>query len=168
MVDLNRRGLFRGRVRPVAAEQRMPWQVAEAAFTSQCSRCEACISACPEQIVSKGDGGFPRIDFRQGECTFCQACVDACPEPVFRPVSESPWQQQAVVSEACLNPQGVMCRSCQDSCEPEAILFLPRRSVTAAPQIDSDLCSGCGACVSVCPSQAIRIAAEQENHDERG
>lgn len=168
MVDPARRGLLRGRVRQVQPEQRMPWQVAEDVFTQKCSRCQACIEACPAQIVVTGDGGFPAVDFSRGECTFCQHCVRACPEPVFRPVSEAPWQQLARISAACLNGQGVMCRSCQDICEPEAILFPPRRSTSAAPLIDSDLCNGCGGCVSVCPSQAIHIATKQENHDERG
>lgn len=157
MVDLSRRQLLRGRVRQVTPQQRMPWQVAEVEFTRQCSRCEACIRACPEQIVVKGDGGFPTVDFTRGECTYCQACVKACPEPVFRPVTEEPWQQQAQVAESCLAQQGVMCRSCQDICEPEAIRFPPRRGVAAAPEIDTDLCNGCGGCVSVCPSRAIAI-----------
>jgi len=168
MVDHSRRQLFRGRVTAVTPQQRMPWQVDEAHFIDHCSRCEACIQACPEQIVVKGDGGFPTLDFQRGECTFCQACVSACPQPVFRPVTEPAWQQSAALKAGCLAEQGVMCRGCQDSCEPEAIVFPPRRAAISQPEIHTDLCTGCGACVSVCPSNAIAITAlEQEVRDER-
>jgi len=165
MVDLSRRQLFRGRVRAITPQQRMPWQVEEALFTDRCTRCEACIKACPEQIVVSGEGGFPTVDFRRGECTFCQACVEACPEPVFRKVTEQPWQQQAQIAESCLTQQGVMCRSCEDMCEPQAILFPPRRAAIAQPEIDTDLCNGCGACVSVCPSHAIAIVQEPRDDE---
>lgn len=162
MVDLRRRGLLRGRTRDVKPQQRMPWQVDEQQFTDQCSRCLACLDKCPEKIISQGDGGFPTIDFQRGECTFCQACVKACPEAVFRSTDEPAWQQHAVVADSCLTQQGVMCRSCEDSCEPQAISFPLRRSdrshgVLASPVIATDSCTGCGGCVSSCPSLAIKI-----------
>lgn len=162
MVDLRRRGLLRGRPRNVEAQQRMPWQVNEQQFTDQCSRCLACLDKCPAQIISRGDGGFPTVDFQRGECTFCQACVEVCPEPVFRPTDEPAWQQQAVVADNCLTEQGVMCRSCEDNCEPQAISFPLRRTDKPrgglpSPVIDIDSCTGCGGCVNSCPAQAIKI-----------
>ena len=51
---------------------RPPWSVNEADFTDKCTRCGDCILVCETQIIVKGDGGFPEIQFDKGECTFCQ------------------------------------------------------------------------------------------------
>ncbi|MCZ5435745.1 hypothetical protein O5626_28810, partial [Escherichia coli] len=42
--------------------------------------------------------------------------------------------------------QSVECRRCQDSCEPMAIIFRPTLSGIYQPQLNSQLCNGCGAC----------------------
>ncbi|WP_027856696.1 ferredoxin-type protein NapF [Marinobacterium jannaschii] len=167
MVDLNRRALLKGRLRPGSSPQtqpiRMPWLIAEDAFTDRCTRCQACQQACPEQIIIRADGGYPELDFQRGECTFCRACADSCPEPLFRDAGEAPWQQIASMSETlCLAHNNVMCRSCEDSCEPQAISFRPQAGRVARPLIDPDLCNGCGACVSSCPQQAITLTKTSE------
>ena len=95
-VDQTRRALLRGRPGAKARTPlRPPWSVL--AFEDACTRCRACIEACPESILVVGDGGFPEVDFRQGsgECTFCAACADLCPEPAFGPTDEAPWHQVA-------------------------------------------------------------------------
>ena len=163
---LSRRSLLRGRLKPSEAV-RLPWTLGEDHFTDHCSRCDACIKACPEKIITKGDGGFPALDFRQGECTFCQDCVDACPEPLFSdPKTTSPWGYKAIIQDNCLTHKGVHCQSCQDNCEPWAIRFPPRLGGVAQPQVDFDDCTGCGACITACPADAIKLqlppAEEQE------
>ena len=65
MVDASRRGFFRGRPRP-KAENRPPWALAEALFVDRCTRCNDCLSACPEHILVASDGGFPTVDFKRG------------------------------------------------------------------------------------------------------
>ena len=55
---------------------RPPWSVNEEDFTDKCTRCGDCILVCETQIIVKGDGGFPEIQFDKGECTFCQKCVN--------------------------------------------------------------------------------------------
>lgn len=97
------------------------------------------------------------MDFQQGECTFCYQCADACPEPLFLPKTEPAWHARAVIDDRCLAMQNVDCRSCGDSCEPFAISFKLAVGRVAQPQIDTNSCTGCGACVSVCPTSAITI-----------
>ncbi|RFF14637.1 4Fe-4S dicluster domain-containing protein, partial [Salmonella enterica] len=62
--------------------------------------------------------------------------------------------------ENCLARQSVECHRCQDSCDPMAITFRPTLSGIYQPQLDSQACNGCGACVAICPVSAIKA----ENH----
>jgi ferredoxin-type protein NapF len=55
----------------------------ESTFVDGCSQCGDCLNVCPENIIKKGDGGFPEVDFLQGECTFCQKCVESCDQNIF-------------------------------------------------------------------------------------
>lgn len=150
---LSRRALFR-RARGLDDAKRPPWTDAD--FTDHCTRCHACIDACPESILFKGDGGFPEIRFDQDGCTFCGECASVCDEPVFdltRPAF--PWR--AVVQKHCLTHAGIHCQSCQDACDVNAIRFPLKPGQTPKPELDTELCNGCGACLAVCPNDAITL-----------
>ncbi len=155
MVDLARRGFFRGRPRP-QAEIRPPWALAEAAFIDACSRCDDCRQACPQGIVVSGDGGYPTLNFTAGECTFCGDCVRACRSGAWhRDEGSPPWRLRAQIGPACLPQQGIECRICGEHCDARAIRFPPRLGGAALPQLDPAACTGCGACVAPCPVGAI-------------
>lgn len=160
-IDPARRGLLRGHVRPGPAPLRPPWALRNG-FTDACTRCGACIEACPEGLIVQGDGGYPEIDFKLGECTFCGACADACPEGAFDRAGE-PWDLVAsVVGRACLSERGIVCRSCRDACPASAIAFTLRPGGSASPGIDRDACTGCGACLSACPADAVSMTRRRE------
>ncbi|QLB21017.1 ferredoxin-type protein NapF [Vespertiliibacter pulmonis] len=128
-------------------------------FLQKCTQCNQCITACETQILIKGANGYPEIDFTQGkqECTFCQACVQSCPEPIFRSTDENAWQHKIEIKPNCLAKNGIECRSCQDNCEARAIKFKREIGKVSSPILALELCNGCGACLSTCPSQSITI-----------
>lgn len=136
---------------------RLPWLKDAESFTHECTRCGDCSEACETQIIVKGDGGFPIIDFSKGECTFCYRCAEACPEQLFTAVEQRPWNAKAEIQQSCLAHQQVECRSCGDMCEPMAIQFKLSAGRVAMPTVNLEDCNGCGACVAVCPSTAILI-----------
>ncbi|ANK83081.1 MAG: ferredoxin-type protein NapF [Rhizobiales bacterium NRL2] len=157
--DRSRRAFLRGRSRPVPSPVRPPW-TDETRLARACTRCEACIEACPEGILFNGEGGYPAVNFRQGAgaCTFCAACAEACPEPVFAETGTAPWRLSVTIdSGACLAHRGVHCETCRDACEPAAIRFAPRIGGPSTPIVNTDRCNGCGACAGVCPAEAVRI-----------
>ncbi|MDH0357302.1 ferredoxin-type protein NapF [Aeromonas caviae] len=156
-VNLSRRGLFRGRLNAPKAGIQLPWSVSWDEFVAGCTRCGDCLAACPEQILIKGDGGFPTVDFHRGECTFCTECVSACQAPVFRPTIQTPWEYVAHIEAGCLATAQVFCQRCQDSCEQQAIRFSPRLGRVPTPGIHAESCNGCGACVADCPVGSISI-----------
>lgn len=154
-MDPGRRFLFRPS-KAQAPAQRPPGALPEPDFLSRCSRCHACVDACPPAVIRRGDGGFPEMNFASAGCDACGACVSACKPGALRPPAVFPgWQ--ARISEACLAQRGVECRVCGEACDARAIRFPPRLGGIALPQIDAAACSGCGACVGVCPTQATSV-----------
>lgn len=141
---------------PHAPPIRPPWALSETLFLDACTGCGNCIKACPESILVKGSADFPIVDFTDGDCTFCQACVDSCNDDALNKLQEQPaWHHKAIAIDSCLPKKGIACQSCQDSCEVRAITFSPRIGGPASPEINHEICNGCGACFSVCPSDAI-------------
>ncbi|MCK7544105.1 ferredoxin-type protein NapF [Marinobacter bryozoorum] len=150
----SRRALFLGRNRAVASRNRPPWTGDD--FTDACTRCGDCVTACPEQVLAPGDGGFPQVVFRGEGCTFCGECAAACPEPVFD-LTAVAFEWKAQVESQCLAHSGVHCQSCQDACEPRAIRFRPRLGRPPVPEISEEACTGCFACAAICPQDAIAL-----------
>lgn len=163
MVDLHRRNFLRAKQVSSPPAIRLPWTADEALFTRGCTQCGDCISACEENIISKGDGGFPEINFANGECTFCQQCVQACKEPLFTSFDITPWQLDIEITSTCLATKQVHCQICQDSCETQAIIFTPQQGAVSQPSIVLKDCNGCGACVAVCPESSIKLSANAQS-----
>ncbi|MCG8360285.1 MAG: 4Fe-4S binding protein, partial [Kiloniellales bacterium] len=71
-----------------------------------CTRCEACVSACPESVIGQDSQGFPRLDFSSGECTFCGECVSACEPEALSLNRARPWCAHAEIQTSCLALEG--------------------------------------------------------------
>lgn len=155
-LDRSRRALLHGRLRPREL-LRPPWALDASRFVDACTGCGDCVTACPEHVLVAGEGKLPEFDPARGECTFCGDCAAACGESAFGPVTAMPWRLRARIGGACLTERGVVCSSCRDACGERAIRF-PMTSAVPAPQVATACCTGCGACVSACPSSAISLA----------
>ncbi len=155
-VNLSRRSLLRGRVPTSPLPIRPPGALAESEFTDKCTTCDECVTACPENIIVRGSGGYPEINFRQGECTFCMRCVDVCADGALSESVQPVWQLELKVLDSCLAKRQVICQTCADVCASEAIRFTPRLGSVATPQINHESCTGCGACIAACPENSLR------------
>lgn len=114
---------------------------------------------CPERVLKTGDGGFPEIDFSRAGCSLCGECGEACASGAIGSREAGPaFSWRVDVSAACLNRQSVECRLCGDTCEVRALRFVPARGGISQLQVVEDACTGCGACVSVCPVKAISLS----------
>lgn len=140
---------------------RPPWSVDESIFLSKCkTSCNSCVSVCPEKIIVIGRGKYAQIDFSKGECTFCEQCLDSCNYGALEKQDDSstPWTHKAVIKmKQCITQQSVVCRSCSEMCEVAAITFYPVIGGVSSPELNTDICNGCGACINICPSNAIFI-----------
>ncbi|HEY0502773.1 MAG TPA: ferredoxin-type protein NapF [Lysobacter sp.] len=154
--DSSRRAFLFGRAAAVSP-LRPPWALDESDFLDACTSCGACVEHCPERVLARGPAGTPVFDPHLGECTFCGECADACvPRALDRGRAAHAWNTVAVAGDTCLPRHGVVCSSCRDACPERAIAF-PLTSRVPLPVVDADRCSGCGACVAVCPADAISL-----------
>lgn len=157
-MDIHRRNWLRGRFGTRAAVPKLPWLKSPVYFFDHCTKCHVCADACPVHILVTDSDGFPGADFRRGECTFCGTCADVCPERLFNSDrTTAPWDLVGAIGGSCLTLGGVSCRCCEDSCEVGAIRFRPQLGGASQPRLDADSCTGCGACVAVCPVGAIDV-----------
>ena len=120
----------------------------------KCYECESkdCLNACNEKII-KIENEMPILDFRNSGCTFCDDCAVECKIGVLKPE----YKKNKINAEMIINPNKciawnqTICFSCQDICEEYAIIYKGMFN----PLIDLEKCTGCGFCISVCPTDAI-------------
>lgn len=154
------RGDFNGKL-PL----RPPWSKSEEEFTDLCNRCDDCIQACPQNILSRGTAGFPEVDFSRAGCDYCQACADACQTQAIEispSMNSSPWNISARFNDKCLSERGVVCRACGDVCEMRAIRFKLAVGGMELIEFNASACSGCGECVHLCPVAAIEMQQTEQ------
>ncbi len=163
MADLSRRGLLTGSWRSNATVFRPPWSGDETHFLVECIRCSECMTACETRILRRGLSGYPEVDFSKGECTFCYACADSCPQKLFYPRETTPWEHSLSIGDGCMAYASVECRSCQDSCDTQAITFRPSSQGIAVPKLNHSACTACGACITGCPVSALTMRHADAN-----
>lgn len=110
------------------------------------------------QILKRGDGGFPEVTFQDSGCTECGECVRACaPHALHQVPGMTPWPWRPVIQDTCLAHRQVECRVCGEACDHGAIRFKPQLRSVSQPVVDTDACTGCGACQARCPTRAIDL-----------
>ena len=141
---------------------RPPGALPEIGFLAACTRCGACIDACPPHALMKvpSDGGLaagtPYFEPAGSACTACadMPCASACPTPALT-LPQLSWAGYRLGNlelhpERCLTFHGTPCRLCVDACPMgEAALV---SDAGGHPVLRREGCVGCGVCLHVCPT----------------
>lgn len=135
---------------------RPPGAVDEEAFLSGCTKCNACLEACPHDAILHAPpryrraAGTPTIDPIRQPCWMCDdfPCIPVCDPQVLRLDLPKRIGIAKIDVVNCLPYQGRACSKCVEECPvPGAIQLDGDR-----PKIMEDICTGCGVCQFVCPA----------------
>ncbi|MCL4432332.1 MAG: 4Fe-4S binding protein [Epsilonproteobacteria bacterium] len=153
------RGGFFGAISQLFKEEntaiRPPYAVADTTF-EECKSCTAlCVNVCEEKIIRTDSMGVPFLDFSANGCSDCHKCLEACIPNVLNDPQRFIGAKARISTLSCMSHHNTICFSCKEPCMDNAIVF----EGMFRPIIIPDKCTGCGYCISVCPSSAITISA---------
>ena len=160
---------------------RPPFAVPELEFLMLCTRCNACVEACPHDTVfvlgahtGLQFAGTPALDLKHHACHLCSdwPCVSACRPDALRLPEAMPEAAESAESEPvprlarmkidesrCLPYLGPECGACASACPvPGALVF-----DGIHPRIEAAQCTGCALCRQACVTDpsAVDVASLQ-------
>jgi len=156
---------------------RPPYAVDELEFLLSCTRCDACIEACPHNVIfplsarlGAKVAATPALDLLNKGCHLCEdwPCVNACEkEALLKPEAEeaaesTPLPLLAIASinmQTCFPYSGPECGACADSCGVKGALRWDQQR----PVIDKEKCVGCGLCRQACIVEPSAINIKSRN-----
>jgi len=144
-------------------------------FHASCTRCYACVNACPAKVIvvelpknADIESWFaPRLNADKSSCwEHCNRCSSVCAPGAIRPISlEAKSHLQIGVASVersrCLAwSKGQHCMVCQEFCPYNAIKIDEDANGIPRPVILKDACRGCGFCQMSCPVRPPAVKVE--------
>jgi len=136
-------------------------------FSALCSRCYACVNACPTDVLRVGSpldrplGQWfhPELDTTRSYCEErCNQCTEVCPTGAILPLTMDEKRRRIVgtarvVRDLCLAwADRQYCTVCTDCCPYEAIGAEEAGDGIPEPTVNKATCRGCGICQVRCPA----------------
>jgi ferredoxin-type protein NapF len=149
---------------------RPPGAITENQFTALCIRCGNCVRACPKKIIfpdlgQSGVAGLltPVLRIDPNYCAeWCNECTKVCPTGAITRLSLADKNNLAigtalVTKSRCLAwEKSQACMVCDEYCPFHAIKTIKNGEVLC-PEVDPEICRGCGFCQAGCPAEQKAI-----------
>jgi len=134
-------------------------------FQSHCTACQLCVANCPDQVLrpsitQHGLAGFlqPYQDFEVSFCSYnCSNCSQICPTGAIQPITVKDRRTvrtgtaEFFRGRCVVKTEGTSCGACSEHCPTQAVHMVPWKNGLTIPEVDPDLCIGCGGCEFICP-----------------
>ncbi len=134
-------------------------------FKKHCVACHLCIATCPTKVLQPSflEYGFtgmnlPKMDYGISYCNYdCRQCGKICPTGALTILPKEEKQRTQIgravlrLHKCVVESEGTACGSCSEHCPTQAVHMVPNASGIPSPQLNVDICIGCGACEYACP-----------------
>ena len=135
-----------------------------------CTACHLCVAQCPTQVIKPAftEYGFsglmlPRMDYTQSFCNFeCTICSEVCPNEALQQITVETKRTLQIGKVyfkrglCVVVTDGTDCGACSEHCPTKAVDMVPYRDGLRIPEINQDICIGCGGCEFICPVRPLR------------
>jgi polyferredoxin len=134
-------------------------------FIKKCTACSLCINACPNGVLQPafkeyGLSGMmlPVMNYHKSFCTYkCTVCTEVCPSGALQSLLLEAKQLTQIgkvkfIEDNCIvKTENTSCGACSESCPTKAVDMIPYKGDLLIPQVNDEICVGCGHCEYACP-----------------
>lgn len=149
-------------------------------FRDLCIGCNLCVNKCPSNIIKPSlleygvDGMMkPYLSYDKGFCQYeCNECSKVCPTGAIQKI-EIEEKKKTQIGKVNLKKELCIvyrekrdCGACSEHCPTKAVHMVEFEGNYRAPETDTDICIGCGACEYICPvrpEKAITVLPNKEH-----
>lgn len=158
-----------------------PGSISLERFKDKCTGCQICVVRCPSQVLRPTGLEYgldymlkPRLAYISSYCNYeCTVCSDVCPTGAIKPltIEEKTTTQVGIATffkgRCVVNTEEKDCGACAEHCPTQAVHMVPYKGTLTIPQINPDLCIGCGGCESICPVRPMRAIIIKSNVEHK-
>lgn len=158
-----------------------PGSISLERFKDKCTGCQICVVQCPSQVLRPTGLEYgldymlkPRLAYISSYCNYeCTVCSDVCPTGAIKPltVEEKETTQVGIATffkgRCVVNTEEKDCGACAEHCPTQAVHMVPYKGTLTIPQVNPDLCIGCGGCESICPVRPMRAIIVKPNVEHK-
>ena len=146
-------------------------------FKDVCTGCQICVTQCPSHVLRPTglEYGFdymlkPRVAYIDSYCNYeCTVCSEVCPTHAIKPLTKEEKATTQVgiatffINRCIVKTERTDCGACSEHCPTQAVHMVPYEGTLTIPQVNPDLCIGCGGCESICPVRPMRAIIIKAN-----
>lgn len=127
-------------------------------LSSKCISCSLCIIQCPTKVI-RFENYLPFLDYSKKYCLYeCKICSEVCPVDAIEPITISEKKITQIgysifnLKTCIVYTDETDCGACSEHCPTKAVYMVDYKNGLLIPEINKEICIGCGACQYACPS----------------